>query len=178
MLQRATLAGLCCAAGLICRVATGQDFVPPAKVAPPATASVEDRIVVRRRRPAQLRAEIERAEDAFYARFNAINSDDSFDIVCRQERITGSKMPRRVCMPEYERAALEGAAKDQLNGLHGNGSTGSGEFAGRAHYTHQELEAEMRKLAAEDAQLRDALTRLVTLQQTYEAATGKPRDGK
>ena len=88
-------------------------------------------------------------------------------------------MPRRVCQPKFERNAQERAGKNTLNGLQGSGfSTGSGQFAGRAHYSHEQLEAEIRKLSAEDPQLRETVARLVRLQQAYDDATKKASEKK
>jgi len=48
---------------------------------------------------------------------------------------------------------------------------GSGQFAGLAQYTHDQLEAEIRKLTAEDPELLAAARRLMVLQQAYEQAS-------
>jgi hypothetical protein len=52
------------------------------------TEGVEE-IIVRGRRIGELRAEIERAEEAVFARFNEINSTDDFDVHCRSEKFYG-----------------------------------------------------------------------------------------
>jgi hypothetical protein len=176
-LQRMVVASLCIAAASVSSLAAAQP--PAASTDQPAPAPTEDDIVVRGPSPAELRVEIERQQDAFYARFNAINSTDDFDIVCREERPTGSNVPRRVCEPKFERNAQERAGRNTLNGLQGSGfSTGSGQFAGRAHYSHEQLETEIRKLSAEDPQLRETVARLVRLQQAYDDATKKSGEKK
>jgi hypothetical protein len=45
----------------------------------------------------QLRTEVQRTEEAFYDRFNEINSDHKLDIHCRLEPLINSHIPRRVC---------------------------------------------------------------------------------
>ena len=53
------------------------------------------------RRPENLRVEIERLEVAVYERFNALNSDDEFDIHCLKQAPTGSNIPLRTCAPNF-----------------------------------------------------------------------------
>ncbi|HEX5419978.1 MAG TPA: hypothetical protein VFY39_08255, partial [Gammaproteobacteria bacterium] len=63
----------------ICSVALGQaNDKGDAGVKPPP--HVEDEIVVRGRTPAELRLQMQIAEDAVYGRFNEIDSNDEFDI--------------------------------------------------------------------------------------------------
>jgi hypothetical protein len=133
-----------------------------------------DEVVVRGRRPAQLRLEIERAEDAFYARFNEVNGGDDFDITCRDELQTGSNIPRRVCRAQFEREALADVGKDFALGVQGSPfAVGSGEFVTRAYYMQGRLEAELSKRVAEDPKLLAALMKLVDLQQAYKDSQKK-----
>jgi hypothetical protein len=156
-------------------VAGGQEPAVAAGGTPaPPAAAADDEVIVRGRRPEQLRVEIERAENAFYERFNAVNSDDEYDIVCRYQAVTGSRVPRRICEPEYELAAQAQAGQQEVLGLQGSAfGGGSGQFAGMAHYKHQLLEEEIRKAVSEDPKLLEALTRLLSLQQAYKDSQKK-----
>jgi hypothetical protein len=87
---RTTAAGLACV--VVC-AAFGQE--KPAAPAPPAPAEKPDEIIVWRQTPAQLRAEIEKAEDAFYDLFNSLNSSNEFDIHCQRVVPTGRRVPER-----------------------------------------------------------------------------------
>jgi hypothetical protein len=62
----------------------------------PAAEDAPDEIVVLGRIN-QLRTEVQRTEEAFYDRFNEINSDHKLDIHCRLEPLINSHIPRRVC---------------------------------------------------------------------------------
>lgn len=42
------------------------------------------------------------AEDRFYARYNELNAVDEFDVSCRDEARTGTKLRRRSCRGLYE----------------------------------------------------------------------------
>ena len=163
----ALTAALC--VGSVCGVAAAQQADPAARPTP-AAPLVADEVVVRGQNPASLRAQIELAENAFYERFNAINSRDEFDIVCRDEVLIGSKIPRRVCKPRFARAADAAFSAGTVRGLQGGSSSGSPQqFASLKQVKHGRLQQELRKLAIEDAQLLEALTRLVTLQRGYES---------
>lgn len=56
-----------------------------------------DEIIVRGKALEGLKLRIERAEDDVYARFNEINSDDSYDIHCYERAPAGSRIKKRVC---------------------------------------------------------------------------------
>jgi hypothetical protein len=171
------LLGLTAAAGLACAVvcaALGQER-PAAPAAPaPAPAEKPDEIIVSRQTPAQLRAEIEKAEDAFYDLFNSLNSSNEFDIHCQRVVPTGRRVPERVCQPNYMSAAQSAAGKSQTLGVQGSTLAGNAQEAtGTASVKRQQLEAEMQKLASENVELGAALARLVNLQQALKAAEKK-----
>src|SRR5262249_40126584 len=89
---------LCCTAFVSERVAA--DDSPPA-TAPGSTSSDSvEQVIVEGKPIAQLRLRIRIAEDAFYDRFNEINSDDRYDIHCSMRAITGSRIQHRSC--EYQ----------------------------------------------------------------------------
>ena len=155
--------------GSVCSIADAQGN-DPAAVTPLAATLVEDEVVVSGQRPAQLRAEIALAEQAFYERFNAINSSDEFDIACRDAVFLGSKISQRICEPKFARAADANLSAGTVRGLQGSSSPGiPQQFVGLKQVKHGQLQQELRRLATEDAQLLEALTRLVTLKQEYES---------
>lgn len=53
-----------------------------------------------------LRRAMVAAEDAFYSRYNTLNTVDDFIIECREEAPTGSRLTRRKCLANYELAAI------------------------------------------------------------------------
>jgi hypothetical protein len=84
-------------ASVVGGVAVGQVDVDEILNPQASLPAVDDEVIVRGRRGVELRLEIERAENAIFARFNDINSDDRFDIACRLEAPIGSRIDRRVC---------------------------------------------------------------------------------
>ncbi|HEX7080391.1 MAG TPA: hypothetical protein VF329_05210 [Gammaproteobacteria bacterium] len=157
----ATVAVLCCIA-LLAGAATGQESAPDAaRREPPST--VDDEVVVRGRSRAELRLQMQLAEEAVYARFNEINSSDEFDIHCLREPVTGSRILRRVCQPEFWRNAQARAAEETVRAMQGSPSTPVAAVLGEAMYKGELLEDEMRRLAREDDQLLKALLRLANL---------------
>lgn len=135
---------------------------------PLSTTPVDEEVVVRGQlRRGALRMQIERAEEAFYGRFNDINSNDELDIHCRSVVELGSRIPRRRCEPNFWRAAEADFARETVIGLQGGYASDPQAAIAPGFYKHIELEKEMRELAAADAGLREALARLATLQQAY-----------
>ena len=152
---------LCCAVA-VCAGAHGQQGAQDAARPP----DVGDEIVVEGRNFAVLRLEIQRAEEALYDRFNAINSRDEFDISCDYEVLTGSKIPRRVCRANFWRTSEARAAHETVLGLQGSAfSFDAQQFEAQALYKHSLLAAEMRRVAAADPELQQAAFRLGTLEQ-------------
>lgn len=91
--------------------------------APPAEETEE--VTIRGRRTVtQYRLEMEEARDEIVETFNELNDDSDNEVVCRNERPTGSRMPVRVCRSVAESKAEAAAAKNFLNAL----TMSSGEF--------------------------------------------------
>ena len=151
-----------CYAAAVSAGAYGQPAPQGGNAKPP---DVGDEIQVEGRSVAALRAEIQRAEQVLYDRFNAINSRDEFDISCEYEVQTGSKMPRRVCRANFWRVSQARAAHEGVLRQQGTGGTSPSAFQAEALSKQQLLAAEMRRLVAEDPELGQAAFRLGSLQQ-------------
>lgn len=132
----------------------------------PQDADVEE-VIVPGRRPENLRVEIERLEVAVYERFNALNSDDDFDIHCFKQAPTGSNIPLRTCAPNF---VIE-AESDSASKLLTDGRSGAGNNYSRAEHTmlmeekSRKLTEEMQRVAREDELLLRDLVRLDELKQ-------------
>jgi hypothetical protein len=48
-----------------------------------------------------LEHEAVKAEDRFYKRFNALNTNDDFDIHCKMDKETGTNIPKRQCRVQF-----------------------------------------------------------------------------
>src|SRR5690606_2306755 len=128
-----------------------------------ASVEVDEEVVVRGRSRAMLRAQIELAEEAVFARFNEINSNDEFDIHCRRVMVTGSNIPRRVCEPNFWRYVHRRAGEETVRALQRSAALPTEMFLAEGLYKYQLLEEEMRRLVAEDEELQRSLSRLLTL---------------
>lgn len=128
-----------------------------------------EEIVIRgQQRPpwGELRLEIERAQEALYARFNAINSTDDFDIDCWHE--TSSHRRNRRCMSN---SARDLESKMWLEALRDN-IGGAQLFALQAALRERELNEELRQLATSDEQLKQTVARLGQAQLAYALSRG------
>jgi hypothetical protein len=137
---------------------------------------VGDEVQVIGQNPAELRSQIQRAEQVFYDRFNAINSRDEFDITCDYQVQTGSKMPRRVCQANFWAVAQAKAAHEGVLRQHGSANAGSAQFEGEARAKQQELAEEMRRLVATDPELARDASRLGVLQQALARRSAADSD--
>lgn len=141
----------------------------PAAARQPAaqpTAAI-DEIIVPGQTPENLRLEIERLEVAVYDRFNALNSNDDFDIHCLSQAPTGSNIPVRTCAPNFVVRVESTAARRMLND--GRGGAGNNNNPAEQDMLMQkksrELTEEMQRIAREDEQLLRDLVRLDQLKQ-------------
>lgn len=118
---------------------------------------------MRGRSRAMLRLQIQLAEEAVYDRFNEINSTDEYDIVCRREILTGSRIPRRVCQPNLWRTALRRAGVETARSMQGSYALSASQFQAEALYKQQLMADELRQLAREDKELQEAVVHLAQL---------------
>jgi hypothetical protein len=140
----------------------------------PDTSEIEE-LVVSGRRPENLRVEIERLEEAVYARFNALNSDDEFDIHCLKQAPTGSNIPLRTCAPNFViRAESSSAEKMLTDGRSGDGNNHSRrEQHTRMEEKSRQLTEEIQRVAREDELLLRGLVRLDELKQLQSSDQGR-----
>ncbi len=135
--------------------------------AAPSQAGDVEEVIVPGRAPENLRVEIERLEVAVYDRFNALNSNDEFDIHCFMQAPTGSNIPVRTCAPNFAVRAESSAGRRML----ADGRTGAGnnhnpaEQRMRMEEKSRELTAEIQRVAREDEALLRDLMRLDELKQ-------------
>jgi hypothetical protein len=141
---------------------------------PPQDADVEA-VIVPGRRPENLRVEIERLEATVYERFNALNSNDDFDILCFEQAPTGSNIPSRTCAPNFViRAESRAASKILTDGRGGAGNNNNpAEHSMLMEEKSRELTAEMQRVAREDETLLRDLVRLDELRQLQSSAQGR-----
>jgi len=135
-----------------------------AQQAAPAPQPTEppEKVVVPGVRPANLRAEIERLEDAVYDRFNSLNSSDEFDILCLKSEPTGSNITQRTCAPNF---VIQAEARAATNNMREARNSGQGSRSVNAdqqllEQKSRELTGEMQRVARQDEQLMRDLVRL------------------
>jgi hypothetical protein len=63
---------------------------------------------------ARLRQAVVEAEDRFYARYNELNDNDDYDVNCRMEARTGTRLERRICRAVYQEEAIRESSKEGL----------------------------------------------------------------
>jgi hypothetical protein len=76
-----------------------------------------EEVIVRGRRLNDLRSEVQVARERAYGIFNEINSDDDFDVYCREEGRTGTRATQRVCRAQFENRISAAAAKEYMSSL-------------------------------------------------------------
>jgi hypothetical protein len=143
-----------------------------APFAPAQTPSTIEEIIVRGRSYAELREQIRIRQDAVFARFNEINSDDAFDIHCKMEPAFGSRILERRCLSNVWReldANFGRAWQSQVTGLLG---PAAGEYRAEQQRSQALLKEQMRRLAHDDPALGEAVLQLGQAMQALQLRAG------
>ena len=140
--------------------------------APSQPAGNADEVVVEGRKPENVYAEIERLEISVYDRFNALNSNDEFDIHCFKQAPTGSNIPLRRCAPNFVVEAEAQAAQNTMVGARGRADARNHGDTTVLEQKSKALTEKIQRLAREDAQLMRDLVRLDELKR--QQANDKP----
>jgi hypothetical protein len=156
-----------------------------------------EEIIVRGKRLADFRVEVELARERAYAVFNEINSTDDFDIQCvDDEPRTGSRMGRPVCAARFEGRIARAAAQDYLSlmraicpdiegltqrclfdpGLASRGVAAARGAESEAPTQRARLEAEIERLARTDLRFGQAILDFYDAGLKYEEERKRPRE--
>jgi hypothetical protein len=91
---------------------------PAARVAAAdSRAEPPEEIIVRGRRLAELKIEMQTAQKYAYDIFNELNLDDDFDVYCRDQGRTGTRAKEWACRAQFEDRISTGASRAYLSGL-------------------------------------------------------------
>jgi len=126
----------------------------------PASDELEEIIVYGGAPLTQLRVQVYKAEDNYFATFNELNSTDEFDIHCRREAPTGTRIAQRVCRAKFVTDLQARATREGVP---------FGEFAHLLREKEELLNAEMRALVFEHPELLDALSEFDAAHEAFES---------
>jgi hypothetical protein len=162
-----------------------------------AQRETPDEVIVRGRRLTELRFEVQEAREHAYAIFNEINSDDDFDVRCRDERRYHSRAKRRVCRAQFENRIAANAAKEYMAFMHMNCPSSGGDIdwqgcmfsgigqqaagqakavEGQALPMHDRMNDEILRLARTDLRFGQAILDFFEASQEYEATRERRED--
>lgn len=144
-----------------------------AESAGPLEPPGEPDIVVRGRRWGELRFELQLAEEAVYARFNDINTDDRFDVHCEREKRYASRMTERRCLSNSWREQDANIGEELARAMRGMPAIAVEHYRAEQNRMQRLLQDEMLKLALQDEELHEAVMRLGDKQLQLIEARGK-----
>jgi hypothetical protein len=173
-LRVALLAGLGGAAAVGNAASTQEQRSDAGAASRPLEPPAEPDIVVRGRRW-ELRFELRLAEEAVYARFNDINSDDLFDVHCEREKRYGSRMTERRCLSNSWREQDANIGEETARMMQGVPSRGLEPYRAEQARMQRLLQEEMLRLALQDDEMNQAVMRLGDTQLELAAARGRER---
>ncbi len=154
-------------------------------------AEAPDEVIVRGKRLGELRLQVTAARERAYAIFNEINSNDGFDVRCREVRRYFSHATRRVCRAQFEDRISAAAGAEYLGMLFmscpGEGITqdcmfsGYGQTAanaarrveGQLPNKRDEMNDEIVRLANENDEFAQAILDFYEASRQYDEARGR-----
>lgn len=151
---------LSCLLGALCASAS---FAMEAPIADSAGQPIEEITVTGQRSLFELRMQVSAAEDAMYALFNELNSDDQYDIVCTVEIRYFSHLKQKQCVPQYASAALMNEVQDAMRGVPGMPA------AALLARHEPRLEAKFQELVGQNHELFQAVARHYELNEIWRA---------
>jgi hypothetical protein len=162
-----------------------------------SNAETPEEVVVRGKRLTDLRFDVQVARERAYNLFNDINSNDDFDVYCREEGRTGTRSTQRVCRAQFENRVSADAAKEYMSTLFSlcqpnaegfldtqacmfSGPGASARSAaqgveGALPGKHEQMTEEIFRLARENDEFAQAILDWYEANQQYEAARKRRR---
>lgn len=153
-----------------------------------------EEVIVRGRRLADFRVEIQTARVRVYDLFNDLNSDDAFDVHCRLEDSTGTRMRQQTCRPRFKddisadaatawvyaimRACPDSVAQDCIFGNAMAASQAKSAALGeesREPAMQERFALEMARVVAESPEMQQALLDYQAVERAYQEARGGRR---
>ena len=153
----------------------------PAAARATNAAEPDEEITVRGKALSRYRLDLEEAKEELIDVYNKENSGDDNDVVCRNERPTGSRMPQRVCRSNAQVKAESEAARGWLNALIiGSGQpeggainstiaavSGASDAVARTEESRAAIEKELERLARENKTLYRAALKYIEVEDAY-----------
>lgn len=161
------------AAGLLAAVAAWAPVAAQDAADPDAAAVTEEDTSWKDKSARQLRREYRDAEENFYDAFNAVNTDDEFDMDCKTAPVLGSRKRERRCQAEflwdYEEELGEEMYRRSSTASAGSATTS----AATLQRKQEELRAEMTAAASDYPDVAAAFAELSRTKRNYELKTAE-----
>jgi len=124
----------------------------------------------------KLRDEIRETEDLFYDRFNELNTVRDFDVHCRFEEPTGTRLEYRKCYVVFEEDALEEVGQEAIRIRQFHESSKTGVITGpppdptiKTSARRPLFQKHMKEIVSRDPELTRLLNERQELTERYEA---------
>ncbi|MEM9334183.1 MAG: hypothetical protein AAGA33_04975 [Pseudomonadota bacterium] len=119
-----------------------------------------------------LRRKLRVVDEQFFTRYNELNSNDDFDMVCKRETRLGSQIPRQVCRSKLHRERTSEAAEDARDEDIGLGDDSIAWT--RQHY--RKVREDIGEVLKQDAELRDIVRDRKNILEEIERKKSASRD--
>ena len=134
-------------------------------------ASIDEITVMGARSLLTLNHQVERAEINFYERYNEVNTDDRYDVICKDAVHVGSRIPVRECIPRVVREMQIQATQMAIT-IGGNPSSPTLPLETKRKHD-KELQEKLKKFVISDQDLQNKLMEYDALSRKYQEERAK-----
>jgi hypothetical protein len=153
---------------------------------------VDDEVIVRGRKLADFRAELDAARIRVYDLFNELNSDDAFDVHCQTQDATGTRMQHQTCRPQFQDDISSAAGQAWVRGIKdacggqltqecifseaaNQGISAAQAEEAREPGMQQRFAVEMARVVAKSPEMQQAILNYEAVERAYDEARGGRR---
>jgi hypothetical protein len=176
----------------LCAQAAGSTDGSRADLSSNRVDDVDDEVIVRGRRLADFRAELDAARVRVYDLFNELNSDDAFDVHCHIQNATGTRMRHQSCRPQFQDDISSASGQAWVRGIRdacGGQLTQECIFSEAANQgisaaqaveafqpgMQQQYAVEMARVVAKSPEMQQAILDYEAVERAYDEARGRRR---
>jgi hypothetical protein len=155
------------------QVAAQSDVAAVDERADAPAEAIDEITVIGQRSLRELRLEVQAARERVYDIFNSLNSDDDFDIHCRRAVRTGTRIPQRVCEPQFVPDIVLQATRWYVTCLMWGTCDGQGlaqAITSQVFVKEMQLEWEVQRLTREHREVRQMIAEYQAVERRYEDA--------
>ncbi len=142
-----------------------------AETDPQESEAIDEITVMGARSLILMRNQVMAAQDDFYERYNVVNPENRYDIICGDETQVGSRIPIRSCVPKIIKDLRRKANQEALR--NGTSANFNSRIVSGQERHYKTVEENLKKFATQDTTLQEKLMEFDALSKKYATERDK-----